>query len=68
MKIQEYRRGLIKVNDGGRHVHVIAPLDLALMGIRYSDLKPVEASYLAIWGEAAARAWISSLHNVQQQR
>ena len=61
VKIQEDRRGLIKVNDGGRHVHVIAPLDLALIGIGHSDLKPLNASGLVIGGEAAALAGARSM-------
>ena len=63
MKIQEDWSGLIKVNAGGRQVDVIAPLDFALIGIRYSDLKPVEASHLEVWGVVTPRAGVSSLHN-----
>ena len=63
MKIQEDWSGLIKVNAGGRQVDIIAPLDFALIGIRHSDLKPVEASDLEIWDVVAPRAGVSSLHN-----
>ena len=59
VKIQEDRSGLTVIR--GRNIHIIAPPDLALMRIGHSDLKPVEASDLVIWGEAATRAGVTSM-------
>ena len=66
MEIQEDRSGLTVTR--GRNIHIIAPPDLALVRIGHSDLKPVEASDLVIWGEALARAGVTTGHCDKQQK